>query len=146
MAKNIDPSNKPNKPGKDSALRSGVFWIFIFLGVVWVLSVLNVGVFSQIDKLRYDQFYYLVEHNLETPTIKSVKLTLNYVEGDYLPEYSSKTGKTAFQTYIPEKDRSLIPLLRTNVSEFTVEPPRTALINFFISIFPVLVFIGFLWY
>ena len=40
----------------------------------------------------------------------------------------------------------MLPLLRANVGEFTIEPPRTALTNFFISIFPVLVFIGFLWY
>ena len=144
MAKNN--TNTPNKPNRDSALRAGFFWISLFLLSVWAMSVFNLGVFSQVDKLRYDQFYSLLEKNKETPAIKSVKMMLSMVDGEYTPQYASDHGKTYFQVYVPDSDKDLIPLIRAGVKEFSIEPPRTALISFFVSVFPVLLLIAFLWY
>ncbi|MCP4652977.1 MAG: ATP-dependent zinc metalloprotease FtsH [Candidatus Omnitrophica bacterium] len=118
----------------------------MFLGAIWVFNLFNMGVTSQMEKLRYDEFYYLVENNLEQPVIRRVKKMLNFIEGEYTAEYASSKGKDYFHLYIPEEDKEVIPLIRKNVKEFVVEPPRTAWTNFFISLFPVVVFIAFLWY
>ena len=154
MAQN-NQNPKPNKPNRDSALRAGFFWISLFMLAVWAMNIFNMGVFSQIDKLRYDQFYALLEkgkaamaleNSKNLPPIKSVRMMLNFVEGEYSPQYAADHGKTLFELYVPDNDKDLIPLIRSSVKEFSIKPPSTALTNFFISIFPVIVFIAFLWY
>lgn len=144
-------ANKPNNKKKDNrpndlAIRSAFFWIMLFLLTIWVFNLFNLSAAGQVDKLRYDQFYSLLENNAKTPAIKSVKMILNYVDGEYTPNYAHIKNKSTFQVYIPDNDKDLIPLIRSSVTEFTIEPPRTALTNFLLSILPVLVFIAFLWY
>jgi cell division protease FtsH len=154
MAQN-NQNPKPTKPNRDSALRAGFFWISLFMLAVWAMNIFNVGAFSQIDKLRYDQFYALlekgkaamaIENGKDVLPIKSVRMMLNFVEGEYSPQYAADHGKTTFELYVPDNDKDLIPLIRSSVKEFSIKPPSTALTNFFISIFPVIVFIAFLWY
>ena len=92
----------PNKPNRDSALRAGFFWISLFMLCVWAMNVFNLGVFSQIDKPRYDQFYALLEkgkaaiaaeNGKDVPPIKSIRMMLNFVEGEYSPQYAAEHGK-----------------------------------------------------
>ncbi len=142
MAKKQEKKAPPN----DNFIRTSFFWLMLGMLILWVAGVFSGGLAAQIDKLSYSDFYQLVENNHQTPTIRSVKMMLSFVEGDYTAEYALKRNKQSFQVYVPDSDKDLIPLLRTNIKDFSLEPPRTALTNFFISIFPVLLFIAFLWY
>ena len=72
-------------------------------------------------KLTYNEFYYLVEHNLEDPAIAWVKLNENRIFGGFRPEAGQ--GERYFQLHIPKEDKEIISLLRKNVSKFEVEAP-----------------------
>ena len=140
-----EKKKKNLKPVNDNSLRSGFFWIMMCLMAIWIFNLYSGGV-NQLEKLQYSQFYSLLEKNKDTPVIKSVRMTANDLSGEYLPEYTAKTKKAYFQVFVPENDKDLIPLLRQNIKEFVVEPPRTNLINFLISILPVVLLIAFFWY
>jgi len=133
---------KKKKTPNSSFLRGTFFWILIFLGVIYLTSLFNSGAGGVVKKLNYSEFYSLLESNPQTQSIKSIKKTENTLSG----EYSEKAGGGKFYVYIPEEDKDLITLLKKNVGQFDIEPPRTLLTNLFFSLGPMILFIGFLWY
>ena len=128
------------KPENQSYLRKLFISITIFFGVVWVLSFFNAGI-GEPNKFTYNKFYEALENNLQNPTIQSIKLSENFVQGIR----TEQSGGGSFSLYIPKEDRSVLTLMRSNVQEFQVEPPRI-LGNFIISLLPMLLFILFIWY
>ncbi|MBU1122428.1 MAG: ATP-dependent zinc metalloprotease FtsH [Candidatus Omnitrophica bacterium] len=122
------------------------FWIILFFGIIWLINILNMGAVGRVEKIRYSEFYYLVENNLEQFTIKAVKITDNLVHGEYSSEYTQFKGKDSFYLYIPKEDKDLIPLIRSNVKTFEVEPPKTLWANLLFSLGPMFIFILFFWY
>ena len=112
--------------------------ILIFLGLIWIMSQFGGGLSK---KLTYNEFYYLVEHNLEDPAIDWVKLTENRIYGGF----NVNKGGGYFQLYIPQENEEVISLLRKNVDKFDVEPPHI-LSSLFYFFGPMLLFILFLWY
>ncbi|MBU1113478.1 MAG: ATP-dependent zinc metalloprotease FtsH [Candidatus Omnitrophica bacterium] len=116
--------------------------IAIFLGLVWISSFFSSDFGGLVKKLTYSEFYYNLEHNLEKPTIKSVKMVESLIQG----VFSESSGGGRFYVHVPQKDDELISLLKKNVSEFEIEPPRTFLSNLLFSLGPIIIFIVFLWY
>jgi cell division protease FtsH len=141
---NNKPSKKSN-PSGDANARSGFFWIAMGLMAIWVFHLYSGGL-TNTDKLKYSEFYSLLEKNKDTSIIKSARLTANELTGEYTQEYATKNKKLSFQLFVPDNDKDLIPLLRQNVSEFEIDPPRTNLINFLLSLLPVVILIAFFWY
>ena len=93
-----------------------------------------------VKKLSYSEFYYILEHNNENPTIEWVKKTEQLIQG----EFTQDKGGGRFYLYVPVEDEDVIVLLRKNVKEFEVEPPRTLWANLFYSLGPIILFIIFL--
>ncbi|MCF7907912.1 MAG: ATP-dependent zinc metalloprotease FtsH [Candidatus Omnitrophica bacterium] len=114
----------------------------IFLGVLWLTSLFNSELNGTVKKLAYSEFYYKLEHNLEKPEIKSVKMIDNLIQGNF----TESAGGDRFYLHIPADDEDLLALLRKNVDKFEVEPPRTFLSNILFSLGPIIILIGFFWY
>src|SRR5207237_4643711 len=51
-----------------------------------------------------------------------------------------------FQVNIPANDPEMIPILRRNVPQFTVNPPQVFWKNLLYSVMPVLLLIAFFWF
>ncbi len=137
-------SNKKNKPKVPNPifLRKAFLLIAITLGLVWIINMFNTSMGGLVEKLTYNEFYYLLENNLQDPTIEWVKLTDNVIQGGK----TTDKGSGRFYLYLPPNDKDIIALLRKNVSKFEVEPPKTFLANLFYSLGPMIIFILFLWY
>jgi len=129
------------KPERSDFLRSLFVWVFIALIAVSLFNLLNQNALGPVKQLKYTEFYQMLQQNREKPNIKSVKKVENLLEGELTPQ----AGGGRFTVYIPD-DKDLIPLLRENVPQFEVEPPRTLWSNIFYSLGPMVLFIVFLWY
>ncbi|MDP8253217.1 MAG: ATP-dependent zinc metalloprotease FtsH [Candidatus Kaelpia aquatica] len=91
---------------------------------------------SQIE-LKYSEFYKILR---DSPgDIRLVVKTENLIRG----ELEDGTG---FRVMIPDEDRDFIALMRENISDFRVEPPKTLLLQVLFSVGPILLFIAFLWF
>ena len=135
-------NGKSDKKKDVNFFRGGLFWILILMAILWMTSIFSPSMGGMVKKLDYNEFYYMVKHNRETPTIESVKKIDNLIEG----EFTAEAGAGKFYLYTPAEDKDLIPLLRENVKKFEIEPPRTMLAHLFFSLGPVILFIIFLWY
>ncbi|MEI8350607.1 MAG: ATP-dependent zinc metalloprotease FtsH [Candidatus Omnitrophota bacterium] len=131
------------KKGSDSNFLRGTFlWIIIFLGLMWLVNLLSAGTGALVKKISYGELYAYLEKNIETPTIESAKKIENKIEG----AFTKVKGGGYFYAYVPEEDKDLVALLRKNVKNFEIEPPRTLWANLFYSLGPMILFIVFLWY
>lgn len=126
-------NNKMNKLGKNV-----FFWVGIFLLLVYMLS----GSFSTQTtqkELSYGDLYRLVETNRETGAIVSAVKIDDRIKGVF-------SSGASFTVHIPEQDHDLLRMLRANVMDFDVKPPKTLWVNLFYSLGPMILFIGFLWF
>ena len=98
-----------------------VMWILVILGVLWLFNLLSTKL--GVEELDYNEFYRLVEENLQRPAIKSIRKTENHIQGEFTPQEAKRRQSLYFSVYVPQEDKDLIPLLRKNVKEFKVEPP-----------------------
>lgn len=135
-------NKKKNKKPNTNLLRGAFFWIVIFMGMVYITSLFNSGMGGLVKRLNYTQFYSMLEKNLNKPQIESVKKTENAIEG----EYTKEAGGGKFSVYVPQDDKDLIKLLRTNVKHFEIEPPRTFINNLISSLGFLVLFTLILWY
>ena len=132
--------DKKKKTPNADFLRRIFLLTLIFLGLIWFVNLFSTGLTK---KLTYNEFYYLVEHNLEDPAIDWVKLNENRIFGGF--KAGTGKGEGYFQLYIPQEDKELISLLRKNVDKFEIEAPGI-LSNILYFFGPMLLFILFLWY
>ena len=135
---------KPNKKApapQPNFMRSAFLMIAVFLGILWFVSLFSSGTGGLTKKITYSEFYYALVSNKESPTIESVKLTDNLVQGVFSSESEGR-----FYLYIPRDDERVLELLRSNVDKFEVEPLRTMWANIFYSLGPILLLILFFWY
>ena len=141
--KNDMKNNNKNQLPQFKFMREISLFILIFLVGIWFFS----SVFSlKKEPFNYNEFYQLIENNLRTPVIQKVTKIENRLIVEFTPEERRQRGNVGAVTiYIPSEDRDLIPLLRTNVREFVVEPPRVWP-GIIYSFLPMLLFILFLWY
>jgi len=136
-----DPK-QTQKPSNSNFLRTTFLLIAVLLGVMWFANLFSTGMAGAVKKLSYNEFYQILERNLEDPVIEEVRLTDNLLQGSF----TQSKGSSRFYLYIPADDKAMLELLRKNVSKFEVEPARTLLANLFYSLGPMLLFILFLWY
>lgn len=135
-------NNKKGKQPPPNFFRATFFWVIVFLGMMWLSQFLSTGGGGAVELLKYSEFYRLLERNLDTPTIEEVKKTDNLIQG----KFTEKKGGGKFYLYVPEEDKDFIPLLRTNVEKFEIEPQRTFWTNLLMSIAPMIFLILILWY
>ena len=126
------------KVPSDPDRRKLVLWLLIPL---LFFMVLQLFVFPSLElkHLSYSEFYEMVEKNQASGEIASAELVENTVRGKL------RSG-AYFQVNIPFSDPELIPLLRRNVPNFTVNVPKTFLANLIYSVMPTLLLIWFFWY
>ena len=124
---------------KPKAGRNLIIWILVFLGLIYVFQIGPLSVGKVPAPLTYGRFYEILTTNATTHAIKSADMSENIVRGEF-------SDGNKFIVNAPEKDDDLIKLLRSTVKDFDIKPPRTVLMNLFISFGPLLLFIIFLWY
>ena len=116
-----------------------IIWILVAVGIA---SLFQIGPFSMgkvPEPMSYGKFYSILSTNGTSHAIKSAVLTEGLVRGEL------RDG-SRFVVNTPDRDEDIMKLLRQNVDDFDVKPPRTLLMNLFISFGPLLLFIFFLWY
>ncbi|MBM3251899.1 MAG: ATP-dependent zinc metalloprotease FtsH [Candidatus Omnitrophica bacterium] len=136
----MDLGKKTSNPKKNNNLTKNVL---IALGVAFVLvylySLANLSIGAAPKEMRYSEFYQILGSNLATPKIKSLVKIESRLEGQL-------NDGSKFFVNIPDQDAELLNLIRTNVNDFSVQPPRTLLANLFFSLGPMILFIAFLWF
>jgi cell division protease FtsH len=112
------------------------FWIMLFLGTFYFMSVFQSGAVSR-KEFSYSEFNRILT---ESPRmVKSVTMTEDVLQGDLV-------NGTKFFVNIPPDDKDMIALLRANAPDFIVKPAKTMWTNLIFSLTPVILFIAFLWY
>lgn len=87
-------------------------------------------------EMTYSEFFRTLK---DAPhRIKSVIKTENTLTGEL-------DDKSKFIVNIPENDQELLNLLRQNIPDFDIKPPRTLWANLLYSLGPILLLIGFWW-
>ena len=92
-----------------------------------------------VKKLNYSEFYELVNRNPQSHEIVSCEMVDNTIRGKL-------TNGSYFYVTVPMNDLELMPLLRKNVGNFSISPPKTFLKNLIYSMLPVILLIGFFWF
>lgn len=128
MKKNQDSKKQPK------AFKPYVIWIILFIIVLYLFQDRNFGQF-RVRTPSYSEFYEEVQNGM----VRQVELSNNIIKGEY-------NDRSPFQLHVPENDPELLPMVRRHVKDFTVKPPNTLLGNLLISLIPMLLFIGFLWF
>src|SRR3989338_3948037 len=124
---------RPSKNGKNLMI-----WVFVALGVFYLLNSWTQTLEKPVRELAYSEFFDILKDNPATQKIKSCVKVENIVKGEL-------ADGTKFSVNIPENDQDLIRLLRENVREFDIKPPKTLWMNLFYSLGPMVLFILFLW-
>ena len=132
MANNKIPGSK-----KPSILkRFPLGWLIAVIVFYLFISSINFSVTGVPKKMAYGEFYGILK---DSPAkIKSLSKTENLLEGEF-------NDNTRFFVNIPDNDTELLNLIRQNVKQFDVRPPRTLLTNLFYSLGPVVLLIVFWW-
>ncbi len=135
------PQGKLPRKGKVKKFPPGgtLLWIAIIFLFMYLMRNLATSIEGVPQKLIYSEFYSIVEANRETQKIQKATLTENKVRGTFI------TGEQ-FEVDIPENDPDVIRLMRGNIAQFNVQPPRTFWSNMLYSIVPTLFFFGLLWF
>jgi cell division protease FtsH len=131
--------NKKNNDNKNKFTRNVFFWIAIFFLLIYLSRP---GAFSpQLPpkELSYSEFYRLLETNKETGAILSAVKVEDRIKGQF-------SSGAHFTVNIPVEDQDLLRLLRENITDFDVKPPKTLWANIFYSLGPMILFIAFLWF
>lgn len=115
-----------------------IIWFFIVLGIVWVFNNLGQNVEKPVQEMTYSKFFETLKDNPSTQKIRACIKTDNILKGEL-------TDGTKFVVNVPENDQDLIRLLRENIVNFDIRPPKTLWVNLFYSLGPMFLFILFLW-
>jgi cell division protease FtsH len=132
MANNKNPG--PKKP--PILKRFPLGWLIAVVVFYLFITSINFSVTGVPRKMAYGEFYGILK---DSPAkIKSLSKTENLLEGEL-------SDNTRFFVNIPDNDTELLNLIRQNVKQFDVRPPRTLLVNLFYSLGPVVLLIVFWW-
>lgn len=121
---------------KSYRMKSFFAWMLILLlfYLFWKSTVTTS--LNQIE-FKYSEFYRILKQ--EPERIESLVKTDSIVKGEL------KDG-TSFRVFIPEEDEELLRLMKENLKDFEIQPPRTLWVNLLFSLGPILLFMLFLWY
>ena len=131
----------PKKDKKGSPRNSGNFiiWLLIGLGIWYMLQGPAINTERPTIEISYGRLFDILKTNAVSHKIKSAAMIENIVKGEF--DDGSK-----FLVNAPESDQDLIRLLRENISDFRIKPPKTLWVNLFYSLGPMILFILFLWF
>jgi len=135
---------KPPQKFKRNTQNNGwIFWLMMgFFFLILFSQSENMNRFSEVNELTYTEFYQLVRENKSTEKIQEVEL----LEGTENILRGKLQDGTGFRLHIPAEDETLLTLIRENVKTFNVRPSQTFWSQMFISLLPILLIIGFIWF
>ena len=115
--------------------------VALFLIPLIFFIILQLFVFPSLEirQVSYSEFYQMLLQNSQTQEIVSCELVENIVRGKL-------TNGSYFHVNLPDNDPEIIPLMRRNVAQFSVNQPQTFWRNLVYSVLPVLLLIGFFWF
>lgn len=114
-------------------------WLIIIFIAFFLIRTASTTLEPPLVKLTYSKFYQMAEDNAATGDIKSAIMTEEIVQGEL-------AGGARFRVNVSQDDEDLLRLLRSNVPDFDIEPPKTLFMNLFISFGPLLLFVFFLYF
>jgi len=147
MENNTKPDNKirPKKPLKRPSIRKDQpngFWIWIglaFLAMMLLSQTNTNSTMGTSKELAYSEFYALVKDSQRAATIQSLTMVDNQLEGTLKDD-------VRFRVTIPADDKTLLDLIRQNVTNFKVTVANTFWSSLIFSIGPILILIIFFWF
>ena len=119
--------------------RNLFFWLMLILGAVYLLRLGSLSFEGPVNELTYSGFYRILTGEDASKYVASAVLKDTQLEGRL-------SSGERFSVNISERDPELIQMLRTNVADFKIVPPKTFLLNVFYSFVPTILFIGLLWF
>ena len=132
-----------NKRSNKQPNNNWLFWIALgFIFLILMSQSTPVTTIGTPQDLSYSEFYKMLKTNKETGEIQRIELiesTENTIKG------TLNDGKE-FQLNIPTKDEAILELMRDNIPDFKVTPPKTFWSQVFFSFVPIILFILFIWY
>ncbi len=132
-----NPNKNFPKFKKGKALKRFPFgWIFAIIIFYLLFNLVNVSVTGVPKEVTYGDFYNTLKNSPEK--IKSVTKMDTVLQGEF-------SDNSKFFVNIPENDPELLNLMRQNLKNFDVKPPRTLWANLFYSLGPVVLLIAFWW-
>ena len=138
MQKRKDKKN--NKLRKNNDLSKNLLLTLgITLGILYLYNLFSIGVGAPPKEIIYGEFYLKVKDSESAKQITKLEQTDLILQGEF-------SDGSKFFVNIPQQDEVLLDLIRQNVPNFAVKPPRTLWANLFFSLGPMLLFIGFLWF
>ena len=90
-------------------------------------------------EITYKEFYDMLKNNRSNERIAIAIKIDEKIKGKLV-------DGTGYIVDVPQDDPALLALLRENVDEFDIKPPRTFFSNLFYSLGPMILFILFLWF
>ena len=130
---NIEKNKKPSNG------RNLVLLIIVVFGITYLIQWASVTLEKPPVEMTYKEFFDVLKDNTQKEQIASAVKTDEKVSGRL-------SDGTRYTVDVPDDDPALLELLRSNVKEFDIEPPRTFFANIFYSLGPMLLFILFLWF
>jgi cell division protease FtsH len=138
--KNISPTGGPTPPKKGMDPEKKKLALFFLIPIVFFIVIQMMGGMGMnLNEMSYSEFFQILEKNPATGNIAKAEMIENIVRGKL------KDG-SYFQVRVPMSDMELVPLLRQNVMDFTVNPPQIFWRNLIYSVAPVLLLIAFFWF
>jgi len=136
--KSRQPKNQPKQPNNN-----WLFWLALgFIFVIIMSQTSNMNNLSAPKDISYSEFYSLLISNKESQQIQKI----NLVEGPDTTLKGTFSDGTEFRLHIPKDDETLLALIRSNVSDFSVVPPDTFWNQVFFSFMPIFIIILFIWF
>jgi len=136
MKKNIKKDDKKKPPTNG---RNLIILLLVVFGIGYLIQWASMTYEKAPLEMSYKEFYDAVQANPQNNLLISAVKTGDEIKGQL-------SDGRRYSVNIPENDPELLALLRKNVEQFDIEPPRTFLSNLFYSLGPMLLFILFLWF
>lgn len=125
---------KPQQNGKNL-----VVLLLIVFGITYLVQWATVTFEKVPVELTYKEFYDMVSANPASEQVMSAFKTDERVAGEL-------ADGRRYLVNVPLNDPALLGLLRDNVKQFDIRPPKTFFTNLFYTLGPMILFILFLWF
>ncbi|MEW5894774.1 MAG: ATP-dependent zinc metalloprotease FtsH [Candidatus Omnitrophota bacterium] len=146
LKKNSKPSFKRKNSRKTSPVPSGgglFFWLIIGSVLLMIATSQPLDTIGPQKEITYSEFYKTLETNPETGEIQELTLRESPEENYVFGKLSDGTN---FKLLVPREDEELIKLMRSNVSDFDVQPSANFWSRLFIQLAPVALIILAIWF
>jgi ATP-dependent Zn protease len=133
-------NNNPRFKKNNVFKRFPVGLLFLVILLVMLINSVNVsvsGIPGVPREITYSTFYKVLKDNPDK--IKYVNKTETLLQGEF-------TDNSKFFVNIPDNDTELLNLMRQNLKNFDVKPPRTFWAALLLNLGPILLLIFFWWF